>query len=48
MDQAALNIREREQAYRDAGWAGFDPKAKPYNAEQVRKERELYRERTMR
>jgi hypothetical protein len=48
MDQAAVNIRERELAYRDAGWTGFDPKAKPYSADQIHIERETYRERTMR
>ena len=47
MNQAAVNIRDREQLYRESGWSGFDPKAKPYSAEQVRKEREIYRERTM-
>jgi len=47
MNQAAVNIREREQMYRESGWSGFDPSAKPYNAEQVRKERDIYRERTI-
>ena len=48
LDQAAINIREREQTWRDAGWTGFDHSAKPYSADQVRTEREMYRERTMR
>jgi hypothetical protein len=48
LDHAAVNIREREQTYRDAGWTGFDPSAKPYNADQFRTERESYRERTIR
>ena len=48
MDQAAVNIRERELSYREAGWSGFDPNARPYTAEQIRTERERYRERTMR
>jgi hypothetical protein len=47
MDQAAVNIREREMAYREAGWSGFDPSAKPYSAEQIRKEREIYRDRSV-
>ena len=47
MNQAAVNIRDREQMYRESGWSGFDPSAKPYNAEQVRKEREIYRDRTV-
>jgi hypothetical protein len=45
MNQAAVNIRDREQMYRESGWSGFDPSAKPYSAEQIRKEREIYRER---
>jgi hypothetical protein len=48
MDHAAVNIRERELAYRDAGWTGFDPDAMPYSADEIRTERETYRERTMR
>ena len=48
MDQAAINIREREEVWRDGGWAGFDPSARPYTAEQIRIERETYREPPMR
>lgn len=48
LDHAAVNIREREQTYRESGWTGFDPSAKPYSADQIRTEREIYRERTMR
>jgi hypothetical protein len=48
MDQSAINIREREEAWRDAGWAGFDPSARPYTAEQIRIERETYRTPPMR
>jgi hypothetical protein len=48
MNQAAVNIRDREQLYRESGWKGFDAKGKPYSAEQIRKEREIYRERTFR
>ena len=48
LDQAAINIREREQTWRESGWTGFDPSAKPYSADQIRTEREIYRERTMR
>lgn len=47
MDQAAINIRHREEAWRDAGWTGYDPNARPYTAEQIRIERETYRD-TMR
>jgi hypothetical protein len=47
MNQAAVNIRDREQMYRESGWKGFDPSAKPYSADQIRKEREAYRGRTI-
>ncbi len=47
MNQAAVNIRDRELMYRESGWKGFDPSAKPYSADQIRKEREAYRGRTI-
>ena len=43
LDRSAVNLRDRGAAYRKAGWKGFNPAAKPYSAEQVRKERNLYR-----
>jgi hypothetical protein len=43
MDHSAFDIVAREQAYRNSGWKGFDPAAPAYDADQVRKERELYR-----
>jgi hypothetical protein len=45
LDRSAVNIRNRAQMYQEAGWSRFDPKAPPYTPEQVRRERELYRER---
>jgi hypothetical protein len=42
MDRAAVNIRDRGEAYRKEGWAGFDEKAPPYSAEQARRERAAY------
>ncbi len=42
MDQSAVNIRTRADAYRKSGWRGFDPNARPYDADQVRAEREMY------
>ena len=42
MDRAAVNIRDRDEAYRKDGWTGFDEKAPPYSAEQARRERETY------
>jgi len=43
MDRSAVRIADRGAAYRRAGWKSFDPMATPYTAEQVRKERDLYR-----
>jgi hypothetical protein len=43
LDRSAVNIRDRSAAYRKSGWKGFDPKAPAYTADQVRKERQLYR-----
>lgn len=42
LDRSAVNIAERGKAYRSSGWKSFDTNAQPYNADQVRKERELY------
>lgn len=43
LDRAAVNIRDRGAAWRKAGWTRFDPAASPYTADQVSKERQLYR-----
>ena len=43
MDRKAVKLSDRSAAYRKAGWQSFDPSAQPYNVEQVRRERELYR-----
>jgi hypothetical protein len=43
LDRSAVNIRDRGAAYRKSGWQRFDPDASPYTADQVRKERDLYR-----
>jgi hypothetical protein len=42
MDRNAVNIRERETAYRKTGWTRFDEKARPYTAAEVREERVRY------
>ena len=42
MDRSAVNVGERRTAYQKSGWKTFDPNTAPYNAEQVRKEREMY------
>ena len=43
MDRSSVKLADRSTAYRNAGWKSFDPAATPYTADQVRKERELYR-----
>ena len=45
LDRAAVNIRDRAQMYEEGGWSRFDPNAPPYTADEVRRERELYRDR---
>jgi len=42
LDRSAINIRERGEAYRRAGWTGFDENAPPYTAEEARRERQIY------
>ena len=42
LDQGAVNIRTRAAAYRESGWRGFDPNARPYSSDQVRSERDGY------
>jgi hypothetical protein len=43
LNRASVNLQERGTAYRKAGWKEFDANATPYTADQVRRERELYR-----
>jgi hypothetical protein len=43
LDTSSVNIRDRSQAYRKAGWKKFDPSAPPFSAAEVQKEREFYR-----
>jgi hypothetical protein len=43
MDHSAVKLADRSTAYRNAGWKSFDPNAAPYTADQVRRERDLYR-----
>src|SRR3954469_17671630 len=42
LDQSAVNLRDRSAAWQKSGWKSFDPGSKPYGADEVRKERELY------
>jgi hypothetical protein len=43
LNRASVNIQDRGTAYRQAGWKEFDASGTPYTADQVRRERELYR-----
>lgn len=43
MDRSAFDIAARESNYRNSGWSGYDPAASAYTADQVRKERDIYR-----
>lgn len=38
-----IDIEERAAHWREAGWTGWDPEARPYTAEDVRRETERYR-----
>jgi hypothetical protein len=42
LDQSAVNLRDRSAAWQKAGWSAYDPSSKPYGADEVRKERQLY------
>jgi hypothetical protein len=42
LDQSAVNLRDRSAAWQKAGWNTFDPSSKPYGADEIRKERQLY------
>jgi len=42
MNRGAVNLAERGELYRKAGWLSFDPNAPPYTADQVRCERALH------
>ena len=42
LNQSSVNLRDRSAAWQKAGWKSYDPSAQPYNAEEVRRERQLY------
>jgi hypothetical protein len=42
MDREAVDVAERRAAYRQGGWKSFDPGQRPYTADQIRRERDLY------
>jgi len=43
LDRSAVNLRDRSLAYRQSGWSRFDTSSAPYTADQVKRERNLYR-----
>jgi hypothetical protein len=43
LNKSGVNLRDRSGAWQKSGWKTFDPASKPYGADEVRKERELYR-----
>lgn len=43
LDQSAVSLETRRAAWQKSGWTAYDPSADPYTAEQVRNERDLYR-----
>ncbi|OYU92019.1 MAG: hypothetical protein CFE29_04045 [Bradyrhizobiaceae bacterium PARB1] len=43
LDTSSVNLRDRSAAWQKNGWTGYDPAGQPYDAEEVRKERTLYR-----
>lgn len=45
MARSAVNIRDRARMWEKTGWTRFDPKAPVYTADEIRRERELYRTR---
>jgi hypothetical protein len=45
MDRSAVNIRERARMWEKSGWTRFDPNAPVYTADEIRREREMYRTR---
>lgn len=42
LDQSSVNLRDRSAAWQKSGWKTFDPASKPYDADEVRRERQLY------
>jgi len=42
MDHRAYDVSDRATAWRDEGWAGYDPDAPVFTADEVRRERETY------
>jgi len=43
MDRSAVRPADRAAVYRKGGWKAFDPASSPYTADQVERERSLYK-----
>jgi hypothetical protein len=43
LNESAVNLRDRTVAWQKSGWQSFDPAAQPYGADEIRRERDLYR-----
>ena len=43
LDTSSVNLQDRSAAWQKSGWTGYDPASQPYGADEVRKERTLYR-----
>lgn len=42
LNRSAVDVQTRRASWQKSGWKSFDPAAKPYSAEDIRKERSLY------
>ena len=42
LNESAVNLRDRSAAWQKTGWKSFDPSSRPFDADEVRKERQLY------
>jgi hypothetical protein len=42
LSRSAVNLQTRRAAWQKSGWKNYDPAAKAYSADEVRKERSLY------
>jgi hypothetical protein len=42
LNQSAVNLGDRSAAWQKSGWKTFDHASKPYGADEVQKERQLY------
>ena len=43
LNTSSVNLQDRSAAWQKSGWTGYDPASQPYGADEVRKERTLYR-----